>query len=164
MSGGEDELRIMHAWTTRKIPPIILLGVIGVFVGYMLLAHFVFHSIEGVKALLLGSVGVVAPLVPAILQRVEYRITDRGLQKRPFRRVRPGEFEDVFRWEELDCLESTRHGFRYHRPFEATGGFRSFWRRHVSDAYSGEFRAQEEDRRQILEIAGQRGIAVRGRS
>ena len=55
-----------------------LLYATSVFVGFMALAHLVFHSAEAVKALALTAIGALVTLVPTVLARTEYRLTASG--------------------------------------------------------------------------------------
>lgn len=52
----EDPL-VEYEWRARTLPPIVAVYVIGVFLLFMALARFLFHSGEAVKALLPPALG-----------------------------------------------------------------------------------------------------------
>jgi hypothetical protein len=144
----------LDRWTARKIPPIVVLYVVLVFVGFMLVSFFVFHSTEAVKALLIATVGAVAATVPGVIERVEYRATDAGIENRPVKKHQPREFETVFSWDELDRVVPMRHGFKYFKRMDEQGSLREFWNTHISDRYSGEVHVEREDLDRVLELVG----------
>jgi hypothetical protein len=80
-----------HAWIARSVRPIVAGYVAAVFVVFMALAYFVFHSPDAVKALFLTAIGAVASVAPGILGRVEYRLTADGLARRPLADKKPRE-------------------------------------------------------------------------
>ncbi len=51
-----------------------------------------------------------------------------------------------------------KHGFKYFKLLNDSNPLRCFWKTHISDAYSGEFHIETEDREQILGILAQNGI------
>jgi hypothetical protein len=87
-----DDPAIELTWKARNVRPAILLYVGGVSVVFIAIAHFLFRSTEAVEALLLAAMGSVGALIPNLLTRVEYRLTDSGLSKRRLRANKPGEF------------------------------------------------------------------------
>lgn len=143
---------VPYQWSARKLQPIVVAYVAAVFVAMMAVSHFMLHSATGVKALALGAVGFILPLVPAVLGRVEYRLNDAGLEKRPLNEKKPRDFEEVFRWDQLSHVTPMRNGFKYFKPVGDVSPLRRFWKTHVSDAYSGEFHVEAEDRDEVLGI------------
>lgn len=145
-------------WRARRLRPVIIFYVIGVFVAFMALAGFVFHSTEAVKALFFAAIGGTVPLLPAVLSKVEYRWTDRGLEKRPFRPGDPEDFESVFLWDELSHVVPTRCGFKFYKSLPPSGPFRRFWNLHIDDGYSGEVHVDSGDQERALDVIARHRI------
>jgi hypothetical protein len=143
---------VLDRWSARRIQPIVVLYVAAVFAAFMVLAHFVFHSPEAVKALLIAAVGGIAATVPGVIEKVEYQLTDSGLGKRPLKGKKPSQCKDVFRWDELSRVVPTKHGFKYHKTMNETNSIRRFWKAHISDQYSGEVHAEKDDLDRVLGI------------
>jgi hypothetical protein len=156
------EPEVLDHWTARKIQPVILLYVTAVFVAFMLMAYFLFHSIAAVKALAIGCIGAIAATVPGVMEKVEYRMTESGLAKRTLKRTTPGPFEDVFRWEELSHIVPMKHGFKYFKTLNETSPVHRFWKVHTSDRYSDEVHVEKGDLDRILGISERQGISTRG--
>ena len=78
-----DPPEVLYHWSARKLNPIVLLYVAAVFVVFILVAYFVLHSMTAVKALAMAAVASIIPLVPAVISRVEYRLNERVLERRP---------------------------------------------------------------------------------
>ncbi|MCG6948308.1 MAG: hypothetical protein LJE93_05260 [Acidobacteria bacterium] len=146
------EGQILHQWSARKIHPVVMVYVVAVFLVFMALSRFVFHSPAAVKALAVAAFGAIVAMIPSALGRLEYRFTPSGLERRPLDRKKPRDFEEVFRWQELSHTISLKHGFKYYLRMEDTGPVRRFWRTHISDEYSGEFHVETDDRETVAEI------------
>jgi len=147
-----DGAVVLDRWSARKVRPIILLYVAAVFAAFMVLAHLVFHSQEAVKALAIAAVGAVAATTPGVLERVEYRLTEFGIERRSLKTKNPGPFKDVFRWNELDHIVPMKHGFKYYKTLSEPNPLRRFWKAHISDRYSGEVHAEASDLDRVLGI------------
>ena len=144
-----DGPAILHHWTARRVQPVVILYVIAVFLGFMALAFFLFHSVDAVKALATTGIGTAFAMLPVVFSRIEYELTETGLRKRPFNPKNPKGFQEVFSWEELDHVVPMTHGFKYFRPVEGNGNFARFWKAHVSGAFSGEFPVEQGDRERV---------------
>jgi hypothetical protein len=118
-------------------------------------SYFIFHSPEAVNALVLAAVGAVVATVPGVTGRIEYRLTETGIEKRTVKDD-PGEYEEIFSWDQLNRVVPVRHGFRYSKILSETNALRRFWRLHLSDRYSGEVHAEREDLDRILGFVEQR--------
>jgi len=151
---------VLRTWRARKLRPVVLWGVVLVFLAFMAVARFVVHSGEAVKALALAAVAALVPLLPGVINRQEFRLTDRGLDRRLHDPKKPREFRVVFAWADLAAVVPTRHGFKYARRLPPSGRARRFWNRHLSDAYSGEVQVEEADRAAVLAILADRVPAV----
>ena len=106
MSANSDEPEVYFYWSARKVRPIVLLYVAAVFVVFILVAYFVLHSMSAVKALAMAAVASMVPLVPVVTSRVEYRLNERVLERRPKTDKKPKEFEAVFQTVELASTRS----------------------------------------------------------
>jgi hypothetical protein len=148
-------------WTARRLQPIVLLWVVAVFAVLTALAVFVFQSRTGVKALIVGAVGFLVPLVPQVLSRVDYRLRERVLERRTRRREEPEEFETFIEVDDLSHVVPVRHGFKFYRPIDGPGAFRRFWKRHVSDRYSGEVHVERPDQPRVFAALRELGVDVR---
>jgi len=133
-----------------------------VFGLMMALAHFVVHSPEAVKALAIASVAAIVPLMPIILSRMEYRLNARSLEQRPVRVQQPAEFETLFELDQLDHVQPSSHGFKFFKPLGEGTGARRFFRRHLSDSYSGEVHVEKQDLDTVLGLLAQHGVRGTG--
>lgn len=160
-AAGVEPPEVLCTWTARRMRPVVLLGVLGVFAAFMLLAHFVFHSTEAVAALAMAAVAAVVPLVPAVRARVEYRLSDAALDSRLVTPDDSKRFKRLFEVGGLSHVVATRHGFMFRRPLNTTSPLRAFWRRYLSDAYSGEVHVESADRQRVLDAVSRLGVPVR---
>jgi len=110
---GTAAPEILHGWTARKLPAWIPVCVVAIFLGFMAFAWFGIHSRHAVRALAMSMFGVVVPLLPAVLVRVEYRLTGAGLERRMPAGGAKSAFRPVFRWDELEGVRAGRSGFGY---------------------------------------------------
>jgi hypothetical protein len=158
MAPDRDDGAVLYHWSARKLQPIIVVYVAAVFAAMMAVAYFLAHSQVAVKALMLGAVGFIVPLFPGLINKVEYRLTESGLEKRPLNLKAPQEFKEVFRWDQLSHVVPMKYGFKYYKPLTDWNPLRRFWKTHVSDAYSGEFHIEAEDRAEVLSIMARHDI------
>ena len=159
-----DEAVVLCHWTARKMQPMVLVWVAVVFLAFMALSHFVFHSAAAVKALALAAVGFLVPLVPGVLSRVEYRLTEHELTSRMVDPKNPKDFKCVFVLDDLSHVVPTRHGFKYYKTLNEPSGLRRFWKIHVSDAYSGEVHVETTDQKRVLGVLAELGASVKRRT
>ena len=89
-----------------------------------------------------------------------WRLTESGLEKRLMNKKKPRDFKRVFEWGELDHVVPTKNGFKFYKPVGDSNPVRRFWNKHISDAFSGEFQVETEDRAVVLEILAGHGIPV----
>ncbi len=141
-----------HIWSARTVRPIITLYVMAVFAAFMVLAWFVFRSADAVQALAIAAVGSLVGITPALLSRVEYRLTETGLEKRPLRPGQARKFEEVFAWAELQELSPTRSGFQFHKQVPAANPLMRLARRQLAAGHSGEVRVEEADRERVTAL------------
>lgn len=153
-----EEAAVLYQWSARRLQPIILVYVGGVFLAMMAFSHFLAHSPTAVKALALGAIGFIGPLVPGVLGKTEYRLTEAGLQTRPLNTKAPKDYKEVFLWPQLSHVVPMKYGFKYYKPVGDSSWLGRFWKNHVSDAYSGEFHIEVADRDVVLGIMVRQGI------
>jgi hypothetical protein len=150
-----------HTWIARKVRPVVALYVAGVFGVFMVLAHFVFHSPEAVKALFLAAMAGEASLAPSLLSRLEYRITEGGIARRPLSKEKPREFQDVLSWSHLSHMTPTRTGFKYFRTVPGTDPrLLRFLKLNVLGDHSGEIYVEPEDRERVRALLEGRCVLV----
>jgi len=150
---------LVDEWTARTMQPSFVLSYLAIaFAILMALAFFVFHSVAGVVSLATAALGIVVSIVPNFLTRIEYRLDESGLEKRPARRQNPKPFKELFRFPELDHIVPMRNGFKYYKKMESAGSLKDFYNRHISDQYSGEVHLETADRRRILSHLAERGV------
>ena len=149
---------VEHTWLARKTRPVVALQVVGVFIGFMALAHFVFHSPEAVQALFAACVAALVSLVPGILTRMEYRLAAAGLEKRTASKQKEEEFQEVFRWEEVDRIVPTGAGFKFYKKVEERRPLNRLYKRNLSDSFSGEFQVEKEDRERVRSLLHRRHL------
>ncbi|MCG6955055.1 MAG: hypothetical protein LJF04_03610 [Gemmatimonadetes bacterium] len=149
-----------HAWIARSVRPIVAGYVAAVFVVFMALAYFVFHSPDAVKALFLTAIGAVASVAPGILGRVEYRLTADGLARRPLADKKPREFKEIFRWDGLSHMVPTGSGFKYYKKMNEPKPLVRFFKSHFSARYSGELHVEQSDRARVRALIDQRGVPM----
>ena len=155
-----DGSTVLDRWSARKIQPIVVLYVLAVFAAFIALSIVVFDSWKAVKALLIAAVGAAAATLPGVIEKVEYRLTGSGIDKRPINTKKPREFTGVFRWDELSHVVPMKRGFKYYKTMGEAGPFRRFWNTQISDEFSGEVHVEERDLERILEIVARQGIVV----
>jgi len=156
-----DEPEVLCSWSARAVQPVVLLCVTAVFVGFILIAHFVVHSKEAVIALALASVGAIVPLVPLVSRRIEYRLTPDEIQKRKPEKGESGEFSSIVRLDRLVRIVQVRNGFKFFRQLDEPNPFKRFWKLHLSDAHSGEIHVEKTDRDEVLAAMRDLGVTVR---
>jgi hypothetical protein len=159
-ASSRNGLIVLDHWSARKVRPVVVFYVVVVFVAFMAMAHFIFHSPKAVKALLIAAVGGVAATIPGVIEKVEYRLTESGIEKSVTKKKGSGGFADVFRWDELNHILPMKHGFKYYKIVNETSLLRRFWQTHISDEFSGEVRVEKKDLGRILGMVERRGITI----
>lgn len=154
------ESTVLLSWSARKIQPVVVVQVILVFLAFILMAHFLFHSREAIIALAAAAVGSLVPLLPGVMTRTEFRLTDRGLESASPGKEGRGEPRELFTWDELSHLVPGKDGFKFYKSFEASGWWDRFRKNHISDRWSGEFQVEKEDRPRVAELLQERAIPM----
>ena len=160
MTSDHETPGVLHQWSARKLHPIIVFYVFAIFAVLIAISYFVVHSMPAVKGLAIAALGSIVPLLPGVINKTEYQLTESGLEKRLLDRKKPREFKDVFRWENLSHVVPIKHGFKFFNPINETNPIRRFWKTHISDSHSGEFRVETEDRETVLDILNKRDVPL----
>ncbi len=147
-----------YTWKARNVRPIIGVYVMGVFVLFILAAHFIFHSPSAVKALFLAAVGALVPLFPAIMKWSEYHFSESGLEKKSISKNSATRVKMLFLWEELSHIVPAGPGFKYYKKMGDFSPVARFFKRHFSDKYSGEFQVEKADREDVIRFLRQKGL------
>ncbi len=158
---GKSGSVVFDRWSARRVRPVILLYVAAVFAAFMALAYFVFHSPAAVRALAIAAAGAIVATAPATLDKIEYQLTDLGLDKRNVRTKVPGPFTDVFRWHEVSHVVPMGHGFKYVKLLDEAHPLRRFWKTQISDRYSGEVHVAKPDLDRVLGAVARKGVPTR---
>ncbi len=146
MDSRESAPTAFRHWTTPGLPPVVLLYVVLVFAAFLAVSHFLLHSSTGTKALAIGAVGFLIPLLPKVLSRQEYRLTADGLERRGGSQ---SGWRRLFAWDQLDRIAPTSHGFQFFLHLEEPNRVKRFWKLRFSDRASGEFHVGREDRHEV---------------
>jgi len=160
-AANDNEPKVLCHWSARKLNLTVLLYVGAVFVAFMALSHYVFQSDTAVKSLAITAVGFLVSLVPAVLKRVEYRLTERELESRPHNTKKPSVFTSVFELDQLSHIVPTRHGFKYYRPLNESNLLLRLWKAHLSEAFSGEVHVETVDQEGVLERLVRCGVSIK---
>ncbi len=163
MEGGasatnRDASEVLERWSARKAPPVVVAYLAAVAAAFIAMAYFIFDSTEAVKALVIAALGAVGAATPSVLEKVEYQLTDLGIEKRSIKKKNPGQFKDVFHWDQLSRVVPMKHGFKYFKTMAKTSPLRRFWNVHLSDRFSGEVHVERRDLERILGVLEQRGV------
>lgn len=145
-------------WTARTVQPVTALYLTLILGTFMAVAGLVFHSTEAVLALAALAGGELVMLAPSMLNRVEYRLTEEGLEKRAVRAKDPPPFKRLFAWHELSHLTPTGAGFKFYKKLSEPGRWKRFYKLHMCGDYSGEFHVEPDERRRVEGFFRERGI------
>jgi len=155
----DDLSPVIDRWQARTMQTTFIVSYIGVVLAVLIpLAIFVFDSIAGIMTLAATAVGAIVPLLPNLRSKIEYRLSEAGLEKRRLRREHPAPFKELFRFPDLDYIVPNRRGFIYYKKMEATTPLRAFINRNLSDNYSGEVHLETADRERVLARLAERGV------
>lgn len=159
-TSSSKESQVPDCWTARKIRPVVILYVLGVFAAFIVMSIVVFQSRDAVKALVVAAVGAVIAIAPGVVERIEYRLTASGVEKRTVKAKKPREFTGVFLWSELSRVVAMRHGFKYFKTLDESNPLRRFWKAYLSDQYSGEVHVEKDDLERVLDVVSRRGVSI----
>lgn len=160
MNKSSGDIELGYQWKARKIKPIILIYVGMIFFIFILISHFVFHSSEAVKALLITALGTIGPLSIAMFNRIEYKLTKEMLEHRPINQNKPSEFKTLFSLDQKINIKRAGSGLKYFLPLEESNPLKRFLKMNFSDKYSGEILIEKEDRKKVLDAFSELGIST----
>lgn len=161
MSETKKEPEILLQWTARKMQPSVILYVILIYIVFIGLAYFVFHSATAAKTLAFTLVGIIVPLVPSILKRIEYKLTGHDLMSRTKTPDDKEEYKPVFALDKLDYIVKIKHGFKFYLSIEEKNSSGRFWKKHISDKYAGEVHVETDDVQKVFDLISELGINVK---
>lgn len=153
----------IHYWSVRKISPKILLLIAIVFLIFIAIAYFGFHSTNAVQALIYSALGSIVTLLPGVFTFLEYRLSKEKLEYRPIRKKSQKSYKTIFLVKELSHLVKTADGVKYYLKFSENNSIRRFWKKHISDKYSGEVKIPNNDTSKILDTFKNYGVSIHGK-
>jgi hypothetical protein len=148
-------------WIARRLHPMVLAYLTGVFLVMMGIAYFAVHSMSAVKALALAGVGSLVAVLPELGRRIEYRLIGTVLEKRAVWRDRQADFELVFDIRDVEVIKRLRRGFKYFKKTDDLGSIRRVWKTHLCDDISGEVHVEPPDLTTVLARLRERGAPIR---
>lgn len=161
MSIIKKNSEVLYQWSARKIHPSVLVYVLIIYIIFIAVVYFVIHSKSAITTLALTLVGIVVPLLPGVLKRTEYKLTSQTLEKRMQTRENTEEYKVVFKMNQLDYIVKIKHGFKFYLTIDEQSPYKRFWKKHISDKFSGEVHVESEDINRIIKKLGECGIKSR---
>jgi len=150
---------VVDQWLARPMKPKFVLPYLAVFFAALIaLAVFLFDSIAGVMSLAVTAVGTSVALLADLMIRIEYRLTESGIEKRRVRQQEPAPFKEIVRYPDLDHIELKRYGFRYFKKTDSTSRHMGSLKRTFSEELSGEVYIEAADRERVLAHLTEHGV------
>lgn len=151
-------------WLARPMKPSFVLPYLAVFFAALItLAVFLFNSIAGIMSLAVTAAGTSVALLADLAIRIEYRLSESGVEKRRVRQQNPVPFKEIFRFPDLDYIVPKRYGFKYYKKTDSTSPLRDSFKRRFSEELSGEVYLDDGDRERILAHLTERGVATKSK-
>jgi hypothetical protein len=160
MIENEKDSNAAYYWSARKVPPKIILYVSVVFIIFIAVSYFGFHSINAVKALAITALISILSFAPGIFNRIEYRLTKQALEYRPMKKKEQEPYKILFLLDQLSHIVQIENGFKYYLTLNESNPFRKFWKKYMSDKYSGAVNLEKADNKRILSTLDQFGISI----
>lgn len=145
-------------WTARKMSPRVILYVAIVFIAFIVLAYWGFHSLTAVKTLVFTALAYILSVLPMVFGRVEYQLSTHKLESRQIKKQGSTPYKTLFKLEKVSHLVKSSDSLKYYLNFEEPNQFYRFFKKHFSDRYSGEIKVAPKDSAQI--IAAFKGLGV----
>ncbi len=161
MSITEKESGIVYYWSARKMQPKVVIYVAIVFLAFIVVSYFGFHSISAVKTLALTAVGAIVPLIPMLTSRIEYQLTEQKLEFRAVRKKQNKVYKTLFYLDKLSYVVQISTGFKFYLIFNEPNFIKRFWKKHIIDNYSGEVKIEKADLLNIINKLKDYGITVK---
>lgn len=151
-------------WSARKMPPIVIVYVVLIFITFMAISYWGLHSTTAAKTLAFTAIGSIVPLMPLAFARIEYQLTKQKLESRSYIKKATKPYAVLFKVDQVNYIVRTGSGFKYYLKFEEKNGFKRFVKKHVSDKYGGEVKIEKPDVEKILAEFKKYGIAIKGKN
>lgn len=139
-------------WSARKMQPVVLIYVGLVFLIFILLSYFIFHSMDAVKALAITGGTFILTGLPAVTKRIEYRLTKHSLEQRPLVKNKVPTYSQVFPLDQFSHIKLMQHGFKFYLHRDEMNSLRRFWKMHVLTGYSGVVPVEKRDMERVLGV------------
>jgi hypothetical protein len=159
----EENSEIVCYWSARRMSPKIMLYVAIVFILFIAVSYFGFHSITAVKGLVITAFGSIVALIPMVFTRVEYRLTQQRLESRQIRKKEQKPYKIVFLLDQLSHVVIIDNGFKFYLVLKERNSILRFWKKHISDHYSGEVRLENKDAERVLTTLEKYGCSIKGK-
>lgn len=161
MPAIKENSKVLHHWSARKIHPSVLIYVVIIYFALIAIVYFGFNSRKVVITLAATLAGIILPLLPGVLKRIEYKLTAQTLEQRPLTPENTTEYKEVFKLNQLDHIVKIKHGFKFYLTIDEQKPFKLFWKKHLSDKFSGEVHVESGDIDRVIETVTKHGIASR---
>jgi hypothetical protein len=145
-------------WSARKMSPKVILYVAIIFIAFIALAYWGFHSLAAVKTLFFTALAYILSVLPIVFSHLEYRLSAQKLESRQVKKQDPKPYKTLFQLAEVSHLVKSSGSLKYCLNFEEANRFHRFFKKHFSDRYSGEIKLAPKDSEQI--IAALKGLGV----
>ena len=163
MNKKEKNTEAVCYWSARKMSPKIVLYVAFVFILLIAVSYFGFHSAAVVKGLAITAFVSIVPLIPMVFIRMEYRLTQQRLESRPIRKKEQKPYKTLFLLAQLSHVVKIDSGFKFYLRLKERNSVSRFWKKHISDQYSGEVRLENKDTERVMTTLEKYGISIKGK-
>jgi hypothetical protein len=150
-------------WSSRRMSPKIMLYVAIVFIFFIAVSYFGFHSVTAVKGLVFTALGSIVSLMPLVFTRVEYRFTQERLESRPIRKKEQHPYKTLFLLDQLSHIVKIDGGFKFYLVLKERNSILRFFKKYISNHYSGEVRLENKDTERVMTTLEKYGISIRGK-
>lgn len=148
-------------WSARKMPPIIIVYVVLIFIAFAAISYWGLHSTTAAKTLAFTAIGSIVPLMPLAFARIEYQLSQQKLESRSSIKKTVKPYTELFRLDQVSYIVRIRSGFKYYLTFKEDNKILRFFKKHISDKYAGEIKVEKSDAERIIAEFEKYGIDIR---
>ncbi|MDX1828667.1 MAG: hypothetical protein R3342_03880 [Lutibacter sp.] len=163
MNITEKNPAIEYYWSARSMSPKIILYLAIVFIIIITITYFGFHSLTAVKTLAFTAFGFILSIIPKIFTRIEYRLTPQKLESRIVSKKEQKPYKTLFLLDQLSYIVKIDNGFKFYLVLKEKNLISLFWKKYISDRYSGEVRLEKKDTERIINTLKKYGISIKGK-
>ena len=163
MNKKEIYSEVVCYWSARRMSPKVMLYVAIVFILFIAVSYFGFHSVTAVKGLTYTALASIMSLIPMVFTRAEYRLTQESLEYRPIRKKEQKPYKTLFLLDQLSHVVKIDSGFKFYLILKERNSILRFWKKHISDHYSGEVRLENKDTERVMTTLDKYGISIKGK-